>query len=130
MSAVKKPVSKNPKDVAAVARLDISLLPTSGIIHGAHAAMDGARKYGPYNWRDEKIRAMGYLSAAQRHIQAFIDGENEAPDSRCHHLGHVIATCAILIDAFENDCVIDDRPPSGRAAEIMAAIKEKLSAQS
>jgi hypothetical protein len=118
--------SKNPKDLAASDRVDISLLPTSGIIHGAHACMDGARKYGPYNWRDEPIRVMGYLSATMRHIQAFIDGEDTAPDSKCHHLGHAIATCAILLDAFENESVIDDRPKKGRAAAILSELKDKL----
>lgn len=123
---MKRKASQNPKDLAASDRVDISLLPTSGIIHGAHACMDGARKYGPYNWRQEPIRAMGYLSATMRHIQAFIDGEDCAADSGCNHLGHAIASCAILLDAIENDSVIDDRPKKGRAAALLTEIKEKL----
>ncbi len=118
--------SQNPKNVAARSRIKPSLLPAAGIIHGAHAAMDGARKYGPYNWRKEKIALMEYVSACQRHLMDFQDGENDAPDSQCHHLGHVIATCAIMLDAIENGCVIDDRPPPGNAPAILNRLRAKV----
>lgn len=121
--------SQNPKDLAARQRVNIALLPSSGIIHGAMACMDGAEKYGPYNFRDEKISFLGYISAIQRHALDLVDGEDCASDSLCHHLGHIIATASILIDAIENDCVIDDRPKKGRASAILEKAKETLAAR-
>lgn len=123
MPRVMAPESKNPKNVAAKDRVKIALFPSAGLIHGTHAIMDGAAKYGPYNWRDEKIALMEYASAAQRHILDWIDGENEAPDSECHHLGHAIASLAIMLDAIETGACIDDRPKPGVAPEMFNRIK-------
>jgi len=118
--------SRNPKDVAARQKVNIALLPSSGIIHGAMACMDGSEKYQSYNWRDERISFIGYISAIQRHCLDLLDGEDCADDSLCHHLGHVIATASILIDAIENSCVIDDRPRKGRASQILAKASKTL----
>jgi hypothetical protein len=127
--AKKTTQSKNPKDLVARQKVNIALLPSSGIIHGAMACMDGAEKYDPYNWREEKISFVGYISAIQRHGLDLLDGEDCASDSLCHHLGHIIATASILIDAIENDCVIDDRPKKGRAAAILARASGTLAAK-
>ena len=108
----------NPKDVVGATKIDLSLLPPAGILHGAHSLVDGASKYGPYNWRHFDVQAMTYISAAQRHLAAYLDGEDYAPDSGCHHLGHVIGCCAILLDAMETGHLIDNRPPPGAAAKL------------
>ena len=112
----------NPKDLIGAQKLDLSLLPSAGILHGAHALQDGAAKYGPYNWREHKIQCMIYLAAAMRHLQAFQDGEDLAPDSEVHHLGHVIGCCSILLDALETGNLIDNRPKPGKAADIIARL--------
>jgi hypothetical protein len=118
--------SDNPKNVAASDRIKLSYLPPAGIIHGAHACMDGADKYDPYNWREKQIALMEYASAMKRHIEAWEDGEDEASDSLCHHLGHVIATAAIMLDAIECGCAIDDRPKKGVAASLLKRLQEKV----
>lgn len=120
----------NPKDIVGAKKIDLSLLPPAGVIHGAHALVDGAAKYGPYNWREHKIQCMIYLSAAMRHLQAFQDGEDLAPDSECHHLGHVIGCCSILLDAIETGNLIDNRPPKGAAAAIIARLNAVIAKRS
>jgi hypothetical protein len=80
----------------------------------------GAQKYGPYNWRDSSVAATVYLAAGQRHIAAFLDGENTDPESGASHLAHAAACMGILIDAFATGNVVDDRPKPGRAAAMMA----------
>jgi hypothetical protein len=115
----------NPKTLLGARRVDLSLLPAAGIIHGAHAMMDGAVKYGPYNWREKKVPARTYVAAAMRHLADFLDGEETAADSGVHHLGHVIGCCAIVLDAKETGNLIDDRPNKGAASEILARL-EKL----
>lgn len=109
----------NPKDIQGAKKLDLSLFPPVAHLHGAHAFVDGAAKYGPYNWREKKVRARVYVAAAMRHLHAWLDGEELAVDSRCHHLGHVIACCAILLDAQENGALSDDRPVKGGAQAVM-----------
>lgn len=100
----------NPKDIVGSTKVSISKLPAIGIIHGAHAMMNGAGKYGPYNWRDKSVQASIYVDAAMRHILEWFEGQELAPDSKCHHLGHALACCAILLDAQANSAMIDDRP--------------------
>jgi hypothetical protein len=89
------------------------------------AMADGARKYGPYNWRESPISVSTYISAAQRHMAAYWDGEQNAKDSGVHHLAHAMACFALLLDAESLSVLIDDRPPKGKAADIQAAYANK-----
>jgi hypothetical protein len=123
----------NPKDRVGRLKVDLSLFPPAAHIHGAHAFMDGARKYGPFNWRERSVSARVYVSAAMRHLADFLDGEDVAADSGAHHLGHGIACLAIILDALETGNLIDDRPAKGAAPAILgrlnAAIVEREAAR-
>lgn len=83
--------------------------------------MDGARKYGPYNWRDNAVLARVYIAAAIRHINMWAAGEELADDSSVHHLGHAIACMAILLDAQVTGNLIDDR---AKSSELVKAMKD------
>ena len=117
--------SDNPKNLAARDRVKLAYIPPVALAHMAHALMDGARKYQPYNWREKSIALMEYISAAQRHLLDFTDGETEASDSLCHHLGHTMACCAIMLDAIERNNMIDDRPLPGNVQEVFKRIEAK-----
>lgn len=54
---------------------------------------------------------MTYLGAIRRHLDDFLEGENLAPDSGVHHLGHIAANCGILLDADKHGTLVDNRPP-------------------
>src|SRR5258708_3233118 len=115
-----KPLGSNPKDSLGIKKVSISKLPAAGIIHGAHAMMHGAEKYGPFNWRGNAVVASIYVDAIMRHVMAWFDQRQEvAEDSGVHHLGHILANCAILLDALETGNLLDDRPQDGRAAEVL-----------
>jgi len=105
----------NPKDTLGVKRVPMGLIPPVAKVYAALAHLDGAEKYGPYNWRnpDAKVRASIYVDAVYRHLDAFVDGEWLAPDSGIPHLAHAVANCNILMDAFALDHVVDDRPRPG-----------------
>jgi hypothetical protein len=105
--------SSNPKDLLAVNRLPLWLIPPPAKVHQALAHLDGAKKYGPYNWRNEAVSYMQYISAVQRHLDDIIDGEDYAADSKVHHLGHAQAGLNIIADAMANGNLIDDRPAPG-----------------
>jgi hypothetical protein len=124
MKAKKSVGAPNPKDLVGATKIDLSLFPSAGILHGAHALVDGAVKYGPYNWRFYDVQAMTYIAAAQRHLAAFLDGENIAQDSGVHHLGHAMACCAILLDASEGGHLIDNRPPAGATPKLAARLNK------
>lgn len=114
MAKVRSPKSKaettNPKDLVGNTKVSITKFPAIGTIMGAMAMMDGASKYGPYNWRDKEVIASIYVDAATRHMMDWFEGQEHAEDSKVHHLGHAIACCAILLDAQFTGNLIDDRP--------------------
>lgn len=115
----------------------LSVIPPASLIYESDAMRygafeaprkDGSKGYGPYNWRDEAIEAMVYVDATIRHLLSWVDGEELAPDSLVHHLGHAKGTLGILIDAIENDTVIDDRPKvrKNAAARMLAERVQKI----
>lgn len=115
---------QNPKDLIGITKPDLTLVPPAAILHESMAMMDGANKYGPYNWRENKVLYMIYLAAAMRHIQQLIDREDFDPKSKVHHLGHARACLGILCDALETGNLIDNRPIAGRAGDMIRKFEE------
>jgi hypothetical protein len=116
----------NPKDLVGAKKVQLNLVPASSIIYQALAMEDGARKYGPYNWRDNKVLASIYVAACMRHIAAWYDSREEnATDSKKPHLGHALACLGIIVDALETGNLIDDRPTPGAAARLIAELEAK-----
>lgn len=115
----------NPKDEIGDTKPDLSLIPPSALIEMARGFADGARKYGPFNWRGKPVRARVYTAAAMRHILLWADREENASDSNVHHLGHAMDCLAILVDAQRGGDMHDDRPPPGKAAEMIAEYTRK-----
>lgn len=120
-----KATTPNPKDLLGAKKVSISKFPVVALIHGAHAMMNGAEKYGPYNWREKDVQASIYVDAACRHLGAWFEREEIAEDSGVHHLGHALACVAILLDAKENGCLIDDRP-SAKQPEVVKNLLDRL----
>lgn len=104
-----KYLGDNPKDRIGLKKVNLHLVPDAALLHGAMALTDGAYKYDPYNWRENAVKASIYITAARRHLMAYGAGEETAGDSKVHHLGHVIACCAILLDAELTGNLVDDR---------------------
>ncbi len=117
--------STNPKDLIGITKPQLWLVPSAGIIHEAMAMKNGADKYGAYNWREKKVRAVIYIDAALRHLQQDLDGEDMACDSNWHHLAHARACCGIILDALETGNLIDDRPTKGKAAQVIERLTIK-----
>ncbi len=115
----------NPKDLVGQTKAQMWLIPPAAKISLAEALMDGAKKYEPYNWREKGVRASVYLSAAERHIMSYLDGEDHAKDSGVHHLGHAMACMAILLDAISLGNLVDDRPLAGQASSLLESVHKK-----
>jgi hypothetical protein len=118
----------NPKTRVGALKLPLHLVPPSAEAYLAMALADGARKYGPYNWRQEPISASVYIGAVRRHIAAWIDGEECAADSGVHHLAHAMACMALVLDAHSLGILNDDRPPPGAAVALQRLYHEKQTA--
>jgi hypothetical protein len=100
----------DPKGAAGALKPQLQLLPPTFNREVAKALSLGAAKYGPWNWRENKVEIMTYLAAMKRHIDCLIDGEDIDLESGAHHLGHVAASCAIVLDAQKCNTLIDNRP--------------------
>lgn len=119
----------NPKDLIGAKKVSLTKLPAVAMLHGAHALMDGAVKYGPYNWREKSVRASIYVDACTRHLNAWFEGEEIAADSGVHHLGHAIGCLAILLDAQEGGNLHDDRPADGNYARVLERLNVAIKAR-
>jgi len=84
------------------------LTPVAAKIAMAEAFGYGAKKYGKWNYK-KGMDWTRLLSATERHLDAFKDGEDIDPESGVNHLGHALADIAMLMDYYQNKLGTDDR---------------------
>lgn len=70
----------------------------------------GANKYAKFNYSGN-IQALRYYDACQRHLHAWMTGE-DIDESGNPHLAHAIASLMMLLDGLNNNLVQDDRNPA------------------
>ena len=68
----------------------------------------GASKYDDHNWK-KGLKYTEVCESLQRHLNAFIDGENNDPESKLSHVGHILCNAMFLsyMSMFRKD--MDDR---------------------
>lgn len=101
----------NPKDQVGVKKVPVHVIPAQVVGETGLALLEGARKYGSYNYRVAGVRASVYYDAAMRHLTAWWEGQDIDPDSNISHITKAIASLVVLRDAMLNDKWVDDRPP-------------------
>ena len=104
-----KLADNNVKTAAAAGKPTLSAVPPVAIIALGAAMQDGANKYGKFNWRTTAVTASVFYDALHRHLLDWYNGEDFAPDSKIHHLAHLMAGCAIILDAIAAGVFKDDR---------------------
>ncbi len=102
-------VDTNLKTAAAQNKPRLSDVPPVALFALGAAMSDGKDKYGRYNWRETGSTASVFYDAMQRHLNAWYSGEDYASDSKVHHLAHLMASCAILLDSELHGQLSDDR---------------------
>ena len=122
-------LGSNPKDMLGAKKPDATKVPAIAIAHESLAMMDGAGKYDAYNWRANKVVASIYIAACKRHLDLWFEGEEEASDSGCHHLGHARACLGILLDAQETGNLLDDRPATETSRGVLQRVYDKISSK-
>lgn len=100
----------NPKTAAAAKKPRMAAVPPIAIMALGTAMQTGADKYGLFNWRDTNVTATVFYNAMLRHLEQWYSGEQHASDTGVHHLAHLMAGAAIILDAEMNNVFIDDRP--------------------
>jgi hypothetical protein len=116
----------NPKKRYGDMKPALTLFPSGALVAAAEVMATGAEKYGRANWRDDAVETMTYLDAAMRHMLAYIDGQDNDPESGKPHLAHAMCCMAILLDAQAIGKRIENRPTKGAAAELIAAATKPM----
>jgi hypothetical protein len=115
----------NPKELIGDTKCPTAFVPSTVMIEVAMAYLEGALKYGQYNWRGLGVKASTYKSAHDRHVAKWWNGENCDKDTRIKHLASAIACLGIILDAEACGKLTDDRPPAIDLASLLER-QEKL----
>lgn len=108
MSKEKKTKKQEIGDHFDEGKAPIHLIPVEAILGTAHVFGMGAKKYGEYNFR-KGIRHTQIINSLLRHTLAYLDGEDNDPESGKSHIYHAMANCAMLIYMIHNKPELDDR---------------------
>lgn len=113
----------NPKDAIGSTKLPLHLVPSSLKVYAAVSFLEGATKYGAFNWRIAGVRASIYKSALERHLEKWWNGEWADAKTGVPHLASVIACAGIILDADLCGKLNDDRPPAAPVAELIDGLE-------
>ena len=116
----------NPKDRIASNKLPLDLVPDTLSAYAALAFVEGAAKYGAYNWRVAGVRASVYRAALDRHLKSWWNGEDADPTTGVPHLASIIACAGILLDAGLAGKLTDDRPPKVGLGEVLRSFEAEV----
>lgn len=119
-------LGSNPKDILGTAKPPLHLVPSTALVRTSMVMKLGAAKYGPYNWRENAVKGTVYVSAAERHLRSWLDGEDTDPESQQSHIAHMVACGMILLDAMDTGNLIDDRPTPGATSRLIAELTSKV----
>lgn len=109
----------NPKDAIATNKVPLDLVPPITQVYASLGHLEGALKYGKWNWRISGVKASVYIGALKRHIAKYESGE-EVSKEGVPHLANALACIGILLDAKLVGKLNDDRPP--RSVELVEAM--------
>ena len=70
--------------------------------------MFGAKKYDSWNW-SKGVKYTETCESLQRHMNAFIQGEDNDPESKLSHVGHILCNAMFLSYMFLFRKDMDDR---------------------
>lgn len=123
-----KPDTKptNPKDAIGSNKLPMHLVPDTMTAVASLAFLEGALKYGKFNWRVAGVRMSVYLDAIERHLSKFRNGENADPTTGVPHLASVLACIGIVLDADLCGKLTDDRAPYAPMGQLIDQMAENV----
>lgn len=97
-----------------IGKLRYDLVPPDALREVAKVYTFGAMKYGDRNW-EQGINYGRVYAAAQRHLQAWLGGEQDDAESGLPHMAHAAWNClALLAYELRGMGEFDDRKPRVR----------------
>tara|TARA_R110000787_G_scaffold145603_3_gene259428 strand:- start:25 stop:396 length:372 start_codon:yes stop_codon:yes gene_type:complete len=104
---------KDPLSVKMGARFNTgklkwSLVSWKALAPMVRVLMFGAEKYDDHNWK-KGLKYTEVTESLQRHLNAFIEGEENDPESKLSHVGHILCNAMFLsyMSMYKKD--MDDR---------------------
>ena len=79
-------------------KIMFALIPPLAELEVAKVLTYGAQKYAPDNWRYVDNAASRYTSAARRHINMVMLGEELDEETQCHHYAHAICCLMFMLE--------------------------------
>jgi len=89
-------------------KLKWSLVSWTALVPMVEVLMFGASKYSSHNWK-KGLKYTEISESLQRHLNAFMEGEDNDPESKLSHIGHILCNAMFLsyMYIFRKD--LDDR---------------------
>lgn len=85
-----------------------SLVPQLALIPMVEVLEFGAKKYSPWNWT-KGLHTTEICESLKRHLDAFLNGEDNDPESLLTHIGHIQCNALFLSWMMLNKPELDDR---------------------
>ena len=111
----------NPKKAHGALKAPMNSVPPTALVELYAVMGAGAHKYGIFNFRDTDIDALTYISAIRRHFMLWEDGEDDDNETGRSHLAHIMACCALALDAQHTGKLVDNRSKTGLVSKILSA---------
>lgn len=112
--------ASNPKQAFGDVKMPLDLMPDTAAVQINLAFLEGALKYGQYNWRIAGVKASTYVRAARRHLSKWWNGQDKDPVTMVNELASVGACVCIILDALAVSKLTDDRPPKADMEAVLA----------
>lgn len=109
----------NPKDAIAGKKLPLSIVPSTLEVFATLAFLEGALKYGKFNWRIAGVKFSVYIDALKRHTKKLEDGEWADKKTGVPHLASILACAGIPLDAYVCGKLKDDRAPAAPTSDLI-----------
>lgn len=85
-----------------------SLVPQSALTPMVRVLEFGAEKYAPHNWK-KGLSITECCESLKRHLDAFMEGEDNDPESGISHIGHIQTNALFISWLLKNKPEFDDR---------------------
>lgn len=85
-----------------------SLVPQSSLLPMVRVLEFGADKYTPNNWQ-KGLTINEICESLKRHLDSFMEGEDNDKESKISHIGHIQANALFLSWMMENRPDLDNR---------------------
>lgn len=89
-------------------KLKWSLVSWSALAPMVRVLMYGSTKYDAHNWK-KGLKYTETCESLQRHLNAFIEGEDDDKESKISHVGHIMCNAMFLSYMFLFRKDLDDR---------------------